>query len=85
VTQGYRKIPGNRCVGGIDLNPATYSCSGLGGWFSIKSILTYLVIGLVFYYGWPVIESLIILLPIPDPKELLTKIKAAIFSSFQSA
>ncbi len=85
MTQGYRKIPGNRCIGGVDLNPATYSCSGLGGWFSIKSLLTYLVIGLALYYGWPIIEGIVIILPIPDPKEILQKVKSILLGTFQSA
>ena len=28
-TQGYRKVPGNRCIAGLDLNPIVYSCSGM--------------------------------------------------------
>ena len=82
MTSGYRKVPGNRCIGGIDLNPATYSCSGLGGWLSIKSLLTYVVIGLALYYGWPVIEAVVILLPIPDPKEIISKIRSMVASTF---
>ncbi len=83
VTQGYRKIPGNRCMGGLDRNPYTYSCSGLGGFFSLKTLLTYLVIGLALYYGWPLIEALLILLPIPDPKEILEKLKSFVSGTVQ--
>ncbi len=85
VTQGYRKIPGNRCLGGLDRNPYTYSCSGLGGFFSLKTLLTYLVIGLALYYGWPVIEAILILLPIPDPKEILEKLKTMVAGTVQQA
>lgn len=28
----------------------------------------------VLYYGWPVIEAILILLPIPDPKDIKAKI-----------
>jgi hypothetical protein len=34
-----------------------------------------LIIGLVLYYGWPIIEGIVILLPIPDPKEIFNKLK----------
>jgi len=34
-----------------------------------------LLIG-ALYYGWPIIEALILVLPIPDPKESLEKIKS---------
>ena len=27
------------------------------------------VIGAVFYFGWPVIEAILILIPLPDPSE----------------
>lgn len=81
MSQGYRKIPGNRCYGGLDLNPYSYSCSVVGGLFSFKSVLYLTVIGLALYYGWPVLEALIILLPIPDPKDLLERGKSFITGS----
>ena len=34
--------------------------------FTIKKILFYAVIGGALYYGWPIIEALYIILPIPD-------------------
>lgn len=34
-----------------------------------------IVCGAVLYYGWPVIEAIVILLPIPDPKNLTESIK----------
>lgn len=33
-----------------------------------------LVCGAVIYYGWPVIEAILIMLPIPDPKMLKDRI-----------
>jgi hypothetical protein len=78
VSQGYRKIPGDRCIGGIDLNPIVYSCSYSGmilGLISLKSLLSLVLLGGIFYYGWPVIEAIMIALPIPDPKDVTDKLK----------
>jgi hypothetical protein len=47
--------------------------------------LTYLIIGLALYYGWPIIEAIVILLPIPDPKEIFSKVKGILVGTFQSA
>ena len=33
------------------------------------------IVGLL-YYGWPIIEAIILVLPIPDPKDSLEKIKS---------
>jgi len=33
------------------------------------------VIGGLCYYGWPVIEAVLLLLPIPDPKDMKEKAK----------
>jgi hypothetical protein len=84
ITQGYRRIPGNRCYGGLDLNPETYSCSLVGGFFTLRTFLYLAIIGLACYYGWPVIEALIIVLPIPDPKEIWAKVKSCLTGSVQS-
>ena len=49
------------------MNPTVYACS-------FKSFITlrnamFLMIALVsLYFGWPLIEALLIALPIPDPK-----------------
>jgi len=29
----------------------------------------------LLYYGWPVIEAVLLLLPIPDPSEMKDKVK----------
>jgi hypothetical protein len=29
----------------------------------------------MFYYGWPTIEKLLLIIPLPDPKDITTKIK----------
>ena len=72
-SQGYRKVPGNRCMGGLDLGPVNTSCSAVQGLLSLRSFFTIVVLGLILYYGWPVFEAIIILLPIPDPKDLVAK------------
>jgi len=33
------------------------------------------VIGALCYYGWPIIEAVLLLLPIPDPSEMKDKVK----------
>jgi len=76
ITRGYRKIPGNKCVGGIDLEPYRYHCSGAGrifNWLSFRNILILSAIGAIVYYGWPMIEAVLLLLPIPDPKDAKEK------------
>lgn len=78
VTQGYRKIPGNVCEGGIDLSPYRYSCSTTGwiaSFFSFRSLFMLGVIGALCYYGWPVIEAVLLLMPIPDPRDMKEKAK----------
>lgn len=69
-TRGYRKIPGNICTGGIDLTPYRYQCSGAGvlmRWFSFRNLLIISAVAALLYYGWPIVEALLLLLPIPDP------------------
>jgi len=78
VSQGYRKIPGNRCWGGVDLNPDTYSCSVVGGFFTWRTLVYFMIVAVAGYYGWPLIEALVILLPIPDPKEVIEKVKRGV-------
>lgn len=70
VTQGYRKVPGNICTNGVQLEPEVKYCryaitKTLFSWTGL--FMTCICIG-VLYYGWPVIEAILILLPIPDPK-----------------
>jgi hypothetical protein len=49
--------------------------------FSFKSFLMWAVIGAVVYFGWPIIEAIIIVLPIPDPNGLKQPIMGC-FSKF---
>ena len=84
VTSGYRKVPGNICTAGIQQHPAVYQCSGRR-WLSVSGFLMMCVFAAVIYFGWPIIEAVLIMLPIPDPKAVkewasawLTKAKASI-------
>jgi len=73
VTSGYRKIPGNMCEGGIDLNPYRYQCSTggyLASFFTFRGFFMLAVLGALCYYGWPIIEAILLLLPIPDPSDM---------------
>lgn len=42
---------------------------------SWSTIIMIAIIGAICYYGWSFIEAILILLPIPDPKEGLNAIK----------
>ena len=77
ITRGYRKIPGNICTGGIDLAPYRYQCSSSGRFlqlFSFRNILIIAAISAICYYGWPMIEAILLMLPIPDPSDAQEKI-----------
>jgi len=68
------------CSGGVDLTPYRYQCTAKGwikSWFTLRGIFSLAVMGAVIYYGWPVIEAILIMLPIPDPSELKNKAKEA--------
>lgn len=70
VTQGYRKIPGDICSGGINLAPTRYQCTMGGKLLSFRGFMWLAVLSALLYFGWPMIETLIVLSPIPDPKDL---------------
>jgi len=78
VTQGYRKIPGDACFGG-NQDPYRRPCTSFAWLSSIVSMKTaaiMAIIGACLYYGWPIIEAVILVLPIPDPKDSLEKVKS---------
>ena len=78
VTKGYRKIPGNQCYGGVQLDPHRSPCTGLGWILYILNFKTILGLALtvaILYYGWPIIEAIILVLPIPDPKDTVESLK----------
>jgi hypothetical protein len=75
--QGYRKIPGDQCRGGVNLDPIKHDCGGaiaavedsvgfITRLFKLKKLVMYAIIGACVYYGWPIIEAIYIILPIPD-------------------
>lgn len=35
---------------------------------SAKSMFMMAILGAALYYGWPLVEAIILILPIPDPK-----------------
>lgn len=54
------------------------------GIISLRSFVMLLILGAVFYYGWPIIEAILIALPIPDPKDGIEKVKG-IFNKAKNA
>jgi len=78
-------VPGNRCVGGVDLNPAVYSCSYSGLLLShtlkARNLFFLAILIALCYYGYPYLEGIIILLPLPDPKDTWDNIKAIFVSA----
>lgn len=79
VSQGYRKIPGDQCYGGVSLEPYRRPCTSFAWLGSIISLKTLAILGFIvacFYYGWPIIEAVILVLPIPDPKDSIDKVKS---------
>lgn len=58
------------------MSPYRYHCttaSYLKSWFSIRGFFWIAVIGAICYYGWPVIEAVLLLLPVPDPRDMKAK------------
>ena len=39
----------------------------------------------MLYFGWPIIEAILIMLPIPDPKDIKDKIKGLVTRSSSNA
>lgn len=79
VSQGYRKIPGDACYGGVKLDPIRKPCNTFAFFsslFTSSTLIGIAVVGGLIYYGWPIIEALILILPIPDPKSSIEQIKA---------
>lgn len=55
------------------------------GFLSLKSLVSLIIMGAIFYFGWPFIEALLIILPIPDPKEYTDKLAGLFKSSEKKA
>lgn len=47
---------------------------------SLRNVILFLIIGAIFYYGWPIFEALIVKLPIPDPKDMKEKVTGVLSS-----
>lgn len=78
-TKGYRKIPGNMCYGGVKLDPVKKACTRVAWLTSIVNLKNFalsVIVGACLYYGWPIIEAILIVLPIPDPKEQIQKARS---------
>ncbi len=73
VSTGWRKVPSNKCVGGLDRNPKQISC-GIAGQFGWKSIFFGLLLVVIIYFGWNYVEAVLIALPLPDPGEMKEKL-----------
>jgi hypothetical protein len=46
----------------------------LYGLLNLKGIMITLGVIAALYYGWPLIEKILLILPIPDPKSIKDKI-----------
>jgi hypothetical protein len=61
-----------------------YSCSYSGLLLShtlkIKNLAIIVILIIALYYGYPLIEACLLILPIPDPKDVKENIKAIFFS-----
>jgi len=77
-SKGYRKIPGNYCQGGLQMDPVKRYCSRYGQATNLiapKQLVMGAILIAAMYYGWPIIEAIILILPIPDPKGSVDAIK----------
>jgi len=45
--------------------------------FSSKTIFVGALLAGILYYGWPIIEAILLVLPIPDPKDSINRVKSA--------
>jgi hypothetical protein len=67
------------CYGGVKLDPIRKPCTSVA-WISsilsIKSIAMTAFVAVLLYYGWPILEAIILVMPIPDPKDSINKVKS---------
>lgn len=60
--------------------PVRYSCSSSSVFFSLfsfKGFFICAIFGAVIWFGWPIIEAILILLPIPDPNSIKSTLTSA--------
>jgi len=61
------------------MDPIKKACSSrawISSIISSNNLFYVLAIGALLYYGWPVIEAIYIVLPLPDPGRSLDKVKS---------
>jgi len=67
------------------LTQSKKACSSyiyLANMLSLRSLATAAIACAVLYYGWPIIEAIILVLPIPDPKGLIEQIQGVFGTIF---
>lgn len=60
------------------MNPYSYKCGGvgyIGSLFSFKGILFTAALVALCYFGWPIVEAIIIVMPVPDPEDIKEKMR----------
>lgn len=78
--QGYRKIPGDECHNGVQYDQTRHPCGAFSsmhekfGKVNISKVVLGVLIVAAVYYGWPIIEAIFIILPIPDPSGTFNKL-----------
>jgi hypothetical protein len=88
--QGYRKIPGDECHNGVQYDQKKHVCGAFSGLtegvshFNWTKILIGTLAAGALYYGWPIIEAIFIILPIPDPSGAFGKLTGFFSGIFES-
>jgi hypothetical protein len=78
TSQGYRKPTHNHCTGGLDLTPRKTPCTGIAlvsHYINFRTVIMGAILVAVLFYGWPILEALLLMLPIADPKESIEAVK----------
>ena len=52
------------------MSPYRYQCNLSGKLLSLRSFFMVVILAVVCYYGWPIIQTMIVLSPIPDPSDV---------------
>lgn len=50
MSQGYRKVPGDVCIGGTFHNPMEIACPGKSAWTSVGSVVLILLAVILILY-----------------------------------
>ena len=55
----------------MQLDPIKVNCGYFNlGWFSLGNLVAFSAFVALVYFGWTYIEAILVLLPLPDPKDL---------------